>query len=597
MKKLIVTLVVIGLACTFQAQGQDQPKEKKSFWDKLDNATNKVLGLPTDQKCTTAGYETATIRSFSKEVDFILESCINDGKTLILSFYLNNRGKELDISGFSNYINPLSEKRDYAKFIDDLGNEYEVCYNAVGKSIRTDREGVSFVLSEGVKVKGEIRVPKFNSRAKTLQLVNIVGNIRTGQQIGVNQYQSLNIILKNVPVYTPAQILSQSKTLFTKDMPAVEAQTDKDYVVKSVVITEENTQVTFTYTNSRGYQALYVDNNMGGIFLTANGKEYPLTAYYYIAGNITLAIKNYGINGGATADFTLVFEKIPETTNVLNINFGDLTWNNVWLVEPPKPAVTVIKEKTDLERMNIKGSVASVTETGTGTGTHWEHNDATTTTYNFNKDGMLTSINRTCKDGNGKVFNATVKFTYNDKGQLEKREVNFPDDIYGWALYKHQELKEYECYSEDIVTFKYNAVGQLIEETRSREDVKRKYEYNAKGQVITDGSWRYKYDNAGNITVKCDNDDENYIVANYTYNSQNRIISMVDYLQDIQECHLEYNTQGDYTKTMYGDQFADYILYFTYIYDQQNNWTKRETRAQDNKKVIGTTTRTIVYNQ
>jgi hypothetical protein len=191
----------------------------KKALDKVDqglNAVDKALGLPVEQPSTTTGYETATVKSFSTNVDFIIESCINDGKTLTIGFYLQNRGSALDVRQFGSVVNPFSDKKDKTRLLDDLGNEYEIVFNAVGKTSVSNSQGINFVLPEGVKLKGEIRVANFNSRAKTLQLANIVGNIYDNTRKNPNnptspEYTPFNLVLKNVPVYTSQQVLSASK--------------------------------------------------------------------------------------------------------------------------------------------------------------------------------------------------------------------------------------------------------------------------------------------------------------------------------------------------------------------------------------------------
>jgi hypothetical protein len=340
--KIILLSLTIMTICAPNTAAQGWLDKTLKKVDKALNEVDKALGLPVEQSSATTGYETATVKSFSTNVDFIIESCINDGKTLTLSYYLNNRGSELDVRVFGAEVNPFSNYKDKTRLLDDLGNEYEIVFNVVGKTSVANSQGINFVLPEGVKLKGEIRVANFNSRAKTLQLANIVGNIYDNTRKNPNnptspEYTSFNLVLKNVPVYTSQQVLSASKMLFKKEMPQVESQTEKDCVIKSVIVTANNTQINFSWTNLTGYNYVYIDNNKPA-FLTVNGKKYPLTAYYGICSDKDLSYKYYNISKNTTMDFTLVFEKIPET-NVLSLTWDDWLWNNIWLIDPPKAAV------------------------------------------------------------------------------------------------------------------------------------------------------------------------------------------------------------------------------------------------------------------
>jgi YD repeat-containing protein len=274
----------------------------------------------------------------------------------------------------------------------------------------------------------------------------------------------------------------------------------------------------------------------------------------------------------------------------------------VWLVEPPKPAVTMVKQKTDLEKLNIKGSVASVTET----------RGDYKAVYNFNQDGMLTNISINSKDGYGKPVSGTLKFTYNEQGQLEKREFNFPVGL-SFTLYELPFNKEY-AFNEGSVgseTFKYDATGRLIERNETSKwngttnTYKEVYIYNAKGQLVTNKTTftrgevsdvDYEYDAAGNLTEILMDD---YTWGEYTYNSKNQLISKKPD-DEGGSAKVEYNENGDCIKQSGLDMDGENYTYsYSYTYDQQKNWTKKvEVRNYYvSGKRTSTTTRTIVYNQ
>ena len=252
-------------------------------------------------------------------------------------------------------------------------------------------------------------------------------------------------------------------------------------------------------------------------------------------------------------------------------------------------AEMVVTGKTDLEELNLKGNVASVTET----------RGNVTTVYNFNKDGMFTSINHSSKLDNGKLLNGTIKFTYNDKGQLEKREENFPVDLY-FTGYKESVGSE---------TFKYNDAGRLIERNVSSkrngkiDTEKEVYIYNAKGQLITKkktstrgemSDWNYVYNAAGNLTEIFMGD---FLYEEYIYNLKNQLI----YVQEsgMPLIKVEYNENGDCIKKSGKDlEDVEYVDSFTYTYDTQKNWTKTvEVYSSEYGELTYTTTRKIVYNQ
>ena len=254
------------------------------------------------------------------------------------------------------------------------------------------------------------------------------------------------------------------------------------------------------------------------------------------------------------------------------------------------------QEKTDLEKLNIKGSVASVTETS--------GNDKTV--YNFNKDGMLTNISI----NKGKSVSGTIKFTYNDKGQLEKREINFQRGLW-FTLYAYPFNKEY-AFNEGSVgseTFKYDATGRLIERNEAikwsgaTNNYKETYKYNAKGELVNTKSSgdmadnNYVYDVSGNMIKRFVGDIDDYPTTEYKYNSKNQLIS----IQESGEppMAVEYNDMGDCIKKS-GKDFDDvsFTYTYTYTYDTQKNWTKQVSVYSDGySKSTTTTNRIIVYNQ
>jgi hypothetical protein len=295
------------------------------------NSVDEALGNPTEQASTTVGYETAKIKSFSANVDFIIESCINDGKMLILNFVFNNRGQDLQIGCWGCSKNVLTNVD--TKFYDDLGNAYQFAYISAGTAWQPNNTGGAyFALPEGVKVRGSIGISKFDRKAKSLKSATVAGYILDERKTeSTGKYTPFAVSLRDVPVYTPEQILGKDKILFQKQQPAVEGEKRSDCTVKSVIVTEKNTQVNFTFHSG---MYIYV-SSFNNTWISVGGSKYQLTAAYGIA-NRQEECQFYA--GGSQQDFTLVFDKIPETTEILDVLFDGWKWTGVRLLEPKAPA-------------------------------------------------------------------------------------------------------------------------------------------------------------------------------------------------------------------------------------------------------------------
>jgi hypothetical protein len=332
MKKTAVLLII---ALSFGASEMSAQKWLDKLSKGIDNASksidkalneaDKVLGVPAEQASATAGYETATIKNFSASVDFVIESCIADGKVLILNFTLQNKGKDVEIRTFGSGVNHFGTSKDKSAIIDELGNSFGEWWITVGTETGTQSYGTDFILPEGVKVKGSIIVGKFDSRAKTLQRVNLVANIYDGSKPDGNRYTNTNAVLRNVPVYSVAQILGSDKILFQKQNPAVENYKSDGCIIKSVVVTQKNTQVNFTCKSG---MYIYV-GSFANTYISSGNINYALTAAYGIATDK----RQYSLySGGSEQNFTLVFEpiKLSETIDVI---FDNWKWTGVRLLE------------------------------------------------------------------------------------------------------------------------------------------------------------------------------------------------------------------------------------------------------------------------
>jgi len=300
------------------------------------NAVDGAIGNPSELPSKTAGYETAKVKSFSTSVDFEIESCIFDGTMLIIDYSLTNRGKEIKLFRFGGRKHGLYLPNTDTKFYDDLGNVYDLTFISAGNtwsveitgSQTVDVEGVAFALPEGVKVKGRIEINKFNSRAKSLKLATIAGCfLDETKTLNSGKYTPFGVItLKNVPIYSSTAVLNKPKTLFAKENPTVANQSvgGNTCVIKSVVITEENTQVNFYY---KGNYIIYT-GDVNNVYISAGGKRYDFLTSYGIPTHKS----NYCY--GSEHTFTLVFDKIPENTASINLQFDDWSFTGVTLREP-----------------------------------------------------------------------------------------------------------------------------------------------------------------------------------------------------------------------------------------------------------------------
>ncbi|MFT4071177.1 MAG: hypothetical protein QM654_04560 [Dysgonamonadaceae bacterium] len=322
MKNLISLLLLLSLAGTGEIAAQKWLNKLAKSVDKALDTTDKLLGSPTQQTSTTVGYESAVVKSFSSNVDFVIENCINDGKLLILDFQLINRGSKIELRQFAGNRNVLMPQVD-TQFFDEQGNAYKLAFIQLGTNFRNG--GTEVVLPEGVKMRGRIGIHKFNNKAKRIASATIAGCVYNSNNTQNSGYTPFSMSLKNISIYTSSQLLEKDKELLRKNEPSVGNSNDNSCLISSVVVTEKNTQVHFNYTGYIGY--IYT-GDWDDIYVTAGGKKYPITAAYGIAVT-KYACEFY--TGGARQDFTLVFEKIPTHTGSIDIFFDDLKWTKVKL--------------------------------------------------------------------------------------------------------------------------------------------------------------------------------------------------------------------------------------------------------------------------
>lgn len=298
--------------------------------DKIGETVKKIdtfLGNPTEQNCTTVGYETAKIKSFSPDVDFIIESCINDGKMLALNFTLNNRGRALKIGRLGGQKNVIMPKVD-TRFTDDLGNAHSLTCISTDTEFGSSNNGCGFDLSEGAKVRGSIGIAKFDHKAKSLKSATIAGYVLDETKSGSDQYVQFEISLRDVPVYTSEQILGKDSILFRKDNPTVEGKGVSDCKIKSFVLTKNNTQVNFTYKGA----SLSV-HSFDNTYILSGGTQYPLKTVYGIASS---PMQEDYYPRSSPCDFTMVFEALPQTVEMLDLIFSSWRWEKVRLMDAPE---------------------------------------------------------------------------------------------------------------------------------------------------------------------------------------------------------------------------------------------------------------------
>lgn len=146
-------------------------------------------------------------KSINNKIDLSLESCIWDGKSVIITYYLkNNTGKDFKMIYLGTSTKWCGdEDGENTLVIDDLGNNYtgsikDQRYNTYQElnGVKKDRNEthINVTLPNGIRVKGMYVIYNVDPLAKSFQVVNIAFT----QFGGLCRESSFSF--KNLPIYT-----------------------------------------------------------------------------------------------------------------------------------------------------------------------------------------------------------------------------------------------------------------------------------------------------------------------------------------------------------------------------------------------------------
>ncbi len=243
---------------------------------------------------------------------------------------------------------------------------------------------------------------------------------------------------------------------------------------------------------------------------------------------------------------------------------------------------TASEPQTDLEIKGLKGNVKELSEESSMTFEWYSSEDIIS--YNYNDKGMLQAINYFMKDEYGD-HTGTVEFVYDEQGRLARRKVT----ITGSANFEGFSQNADETFKYDdkgqlsqiigadgqpTVTFTYNNKGQLVKKEDASYGTET-YSYDGKGNLAEKKAYStitYTYDDQNRKIAYKDSEGGN---GTYKYNEQGDLVE-------------EYSS---YYSEMDGMDVEDTIA-CTYQYDGQGNWIKRTMTGSDRKQ---TTVRKIKY--
>lgn len=325
----IILLSFIAMTfCANEVAAQGWLNKALKKVDKVVNQVDKVLS--TDDKSSTKTEETsaananstgASIRCSNPKLNIQFESCIRDGRLTVMTYYITNNGSDLTINQLGRSAMPPKQKS--TSIFDSEGTQYKWTDLTFGSERNNGTEWLApVVLPEGIRVKCTLVLRDVSRTAKQIKRADITG-------------WDFVLQFNNVPIVTVNEVLAKDKPVFKKDSPAVGDQTklDAKLTIQSVTITENNTQIRILFEAP-------LDNNYGAdapefsedAAIIANGNNYALLNAFGVVKHFNYG-SDYKLNPGKSAYVDLVFEKIPESTEAFDIQFGKLFWKNVRLVD------------------------------------------------------------------------------------------------------------------------------------------------------------------------------------------------------------------------------------------------------------------------
>jgi hypothetical protein len=144
---------------------------------KLDEATTKVDDAArgvTATQVTDSDYAGATVKCTNKNFDITFESCIRNGSTITLTYYITNKSADVTIEYWGR--NSMPDGQTKTTFFDSEGNEYKWKNLTVGK---TEYHGLDWLMPvtfpEGVKIKCSIVLANVDTKATKLARATVSG--------------------------------------------------------------------------------------------------------------------------------------------------------------------------------------------------------------------------------------------------------------------------------------------------------------------------------------------------------------------------------------------------------------------------------------
>lgn len=329
-KNIIILSLIILSICAPEASAQGwlnkALKKIDNVSKKVDEGLNKLNGdsnteTTVKEPATNSNPTGADIKCSNPKLNIQFESCIRDGRLTVLTYYIINNGSDLKI----NYLgrSTMPSKQTNTSIYDSEGKQYKWTDLTFGDERYNGTEWLApVILPEGIKVKCTLVLRDVSKTAKQIKRATITG-------------WDFVLQFNNVPILTVNEILNKDKIVFKKENPAVGSQTklDEKLAIESVSITENNTQIRILFeapqNSTYGADAPVFQSDAG---INANGQSYALLNAFGVTKHYSYA-SDYKLNPGKSAYVDLIFEKIPKTTEVFDINFGNLFWKSVRLVE------------------------------------------------------------------------------------------------------------------------------------------------------------------------------------------------------------------------------------------------------------------------
>jgi hypothetical protein len=239
--------------------------------------------------------------------------------------------------------------------------------------------------------------------------------------------------------------------------------------------------------------------------------------------------------------------------------------------------------KNDLDQLNLKGNIKSITET-------------------FSSKSKLFAVpNEGFKSTLDFRLNKIVKF--NKHGNIIEEKHFSPDSLhsqnFSYNYNNNNKLVEVQIMADfpmaDRITYEYNESSKLVKEKYIGATTvcysTKIYKYNSSGYIseqtskgmneIFESKLIYEYDSNRRIINKTWYDENNNIIQKYSYKYEDGVLKKMFY--DSTELHkstenYEYDTYEnviDYKKFNSKNELTKHIEY-KYLYDNQNNWIKKE---------------------